>query len=216
MKKTFFILIMIGFSFAGKAQTETEDKVFFMGINGGIDYNMNANKLGLNETYGYKYLGMEPGYNIGIDLSMQATKKLKPRIELRYVNLKYAIDWNPSPYKFGKTIVNVNYFDFNLHFDYSLVSGKKFQLFVSPALKFEIKGGEPTLSTDNWSVLQLKQPSDIAAIACSAIFKYNLSENTGLTLTPEYTYFLHEFATGNTNPYQRLGVNLGIEFKFGD
>jgi len=204
---------MVTIPFAGNAQTDETE--FFMGINGGLDYNMNAYKLDKNESYGYAYYGISPRYNIGLDFGLKVSKKLRPRIEIKYVNVKYGIDWSPSVYQFGTTVTNVNYVDFNLHLDYLLISIKKFQLFVSPAVKSELEMRH-SISSTNWNILELKHPGKILGGAVSAIIKYNLSKNFGITLTPEYTMFLKPFATGNDKPYQRFSSNIGIEYKFGD
>jgi hypothetical protein len=112
-------------------------------------------------------------------------------------------------------MINLDYFDFNFHIDYSLFSTKKFQLFVSPAFKYEFQTGY-SLSSRKWNFLVLKQPSSIIGGSLSTIFKYKVSKHFGLTLTPEYTVFAHPFATGNDKSYQRFNANFGMEFCFGE
>ena len=225
MKKNLFaLLVIVSISIAANAQTKApattensktdNDVQVFIGINTGLDYNMNAYKLDKNQNYGYAYYGIIPRYNIGIDFGIQV-KRFRPRIEMKFVNLKYGIDWSSSIYNLGttKTIANVNYFDFNMHFDYLLFNSKKLQLFASPAFKYEFEIGN-AISTDSWTGLELHHPTSIAGGALTAILKYNLSDHFGLTLTPEYTMFFHSFASGNNKPYQRFSSTLGFEFKF--
>jgi len=227
MKKFYFVLLFImAISFAGNAQTEKTEKTandqpivneveYFMGINGGIDFNTNAYPLFKNGNYGYTYFGVSPSYNIGADFAVKITARLRPRLEFKYVNVKYGVDWSTLQYTFGEsTIVNLNYFDINLHLDYLLLSVRKFQLFVSPAFKFEAQTGY-SLSTSKL-YLELKQPSSIAGGGLSAIFKYKMTKHIGFTLTPDYTIFAHSFVLGNNKPYQRFSANFGVEFKFGE
>lgn len=218
MKKIFFILVLVAaILFKGNAQNN--EVIPSVGLNFGIDYNMNAYQLSdrTYEGYTYSYFGISPRYNIGADFGLKITNRFRPRIEFKYVNLKYGIDYSNTHLNLEvfKTVTNVNYLDLNLHFDYILFTISKFQLFASPAIKYEFQTGY-SISTNKWSFLEFEHPSNIAAGAFSAIFKYNLSKRFGITLTPEYTYFFRPFFSKNTEPYQRVSVNLGCEYSFKD
>jgi hypothetical protein len=211
MKKYLFTLLLIlSVTFTTNAQTDDNAEAFF-GINTGIDFDMNAYKFD-HDKYGYSYYGMSPQYNIGADFGIMASKKLRPRIELKYVNLKYGINWDSSPYQFGRTIININYIDLALHLDYQLFSSKKLQLFISPAFKYEFQLSQ-TISSDNWSVIDYIHPTSSAGGALSAIIKYKVTDHMGITLTPEYTIFTNSFATGNKKLFERFSINVGVEFK---
>lgn len=233
MKKIFFVLLaMITLPFVGFAQapkstpaakptqtTLSEYPAFFVGLNGGLDFDINAHKLAPTIDGG-KYFDNNPRYNIGADFGLQVSKKWRPRLELRYVNVKYGIDWtgvdvslrgNPT-----QTIQNINYFDINLRIDYLLLSIKKFQFFVSPAFKYEFETGSAFVFNRVSNDVILHQPSSIIGLGGSAILKYNITPNWGITVTPEYTFFTHGFATGNSKPYERLSTNIGFEYKFGE
>jgi len=220
MKKTFsFLLSIVIISFAGNAQTE--ETIVFMGINAGIDYDMNAYHFTKNQSFGYEYFGITPTFNIGADCGIKVSKRFRPRIELKYVNVQYGIDYrNTSLVALGRDSVTVNYIDLNLHFDYLLLTIKNFQLFASPALKYEFELN--TIAANNYSggggisPLVLVNPGNILGGALSALFKYNFTDQFGLTLIPEYTIFFNRFATGNNKTYQRFTCNLGFEYKFGD
>ncbi len=220
MKKVFIILlVMVAVPFVGIAQTAQPKETapagetqFFMGLNGGLDYDINAFKLDRNEIGFYSYYGIRPRYNIGFDLGLKVSKKLRYRIEMKYVNVKYGINYD-SIKNSSNTVLNVNYFDFNFHLDYLWLTKGNFQLFISPALKYEFETGE-TMAGPNYNTTEIIHPSSVVGGALSAIAKYNFSKHFGLTLTPEYTYFFHAFTTGNSKPYQRFSSNLGVEFKF--
>jgi hypothetical protein len=216
MKKIVLILLLfITVSFSGNAQEDLN--VFSTGISGGIDYNMNAYQLTNNTTYGNSYYGVSPRYNLGVDFGYMVTKKFRPRLEFKYVSVRYGLDFTPSPVysNCGKDLVILNYFNLNLHFDYSLLTIKKFQLFASPALKYEfLLNAIPAI---NWSgITVLEHPSNSIGGALSAIFKYNITEHIGITLTPEYTYFFNKFSSTNDKAFTRFSGNFGVEYKFGD
>jgi len=46
------------------------------------------------------------------------------------------------------------------------------------------------------------------------ILKYNVNPSFGITLAPDYTYFFDQFSTKNDYNMQRIGMNLGVEWKF--
>ncbi len=215
MKKIFFILLLLAtISFYGKAQTE-ENK-YTIGFDGGITYNVNAYQIAKNANYGNNYYGVSPRYNIGVDYGYNVSNRFRPRIEFKYVSVMYGLDFSNTIYNItDKDFVTVNYFDINLHFDYLLLTIKNFQLFASPALKYEFElNAYPEV---NWSpYLNMEHPGNLLGGAIAPIFKYNLSDHLGLTLTPEYTIFLEPFASGNSKPYYRYSGNFGIEYKFGD
>jgi hypothetical protein len=215
IKKILFSLLwVVSVSFTGHAQVDSLENEVFLGINFGIDYNMNAYGSTPNTTENYEYYGIKPQYNFGIDGSFKLTRRIRPRVEFRYVNVKYGIDMTNanSPSTAGHTVVNVSYFGFNWHVDYLFIDTKKFQAFVSPGLKLEFKS-QTNLSTGHWNTIELRHPKSIAGGALTMIFKYNITPRFGLTLSPEYTYFCRRFAAGNDKQYQRVSTNLGIEFR---
>jgi hypothetical protein len=231
------VCILFVISFAVNAQTtqtaqtgqadQIDETNLFVGINSGIDYNINA----FSETNGYynnKYYGIKPQYNIGLDFSVMVSKKFRPRLEFKFVSVKYGMLWNGTqfagtdPKDWTRTLVYVKNYDFNLHGDYLLVDMNKFQLFVSPAFKYEFAAGykmstrrvDGTKTSTHYKDIIASHPSSIIGGAVSMIFKYNFTKRVGLTLTPEYTVFDHGFATGNNSLYQRFSTNMGFEFKF--
>lgn len=232
MQKLILLFVLATVSFAGNAQVvttlpaketnTTSETAFFMGLNSGLDFNINAyniaqnnyNKTQTDPNHQYKFYGIRPRYNIGFDMGLQVSQKLRPRLELKFVNLKYGISYNPSVFQnVGNTIINVNYFDINFHMDYLWLTKSKFQLFVSPALKYEYKIGE-AVGGDNFNFLSIDHPSYDFGGAVSAIVKYNFTKHWGATFTPEYTCFIKPFSAGNGAPYQRITTNFGFEYKF--
>lgn len=163
-----------------------------------------------NANYGYSYFGVSPRYNIGVDYGYNVSNRFRPRIEFKYVSVMYGLNFSNTVYNItDKDFVTVNYFDINLHFDYLLLTIKNFQLFASPALKYEFElNAYPEV---NWSpYLNMEHPGNLLGGAIAPIFKYNLSDHLGLTLTPEYTIFLEPFASGNSKPYIDIVVTLAL------
>ena len=221
-KAIFSAIIVIGSSLVGFAQTVTNvipkettqqsESAFFLGINSGLDYDM-AYTLGMNTDNDYKYLRIKPRYNIGFDIGIKASKKVRARLEMKFVNVEYRIKFVSTLASLGQTVMNINYFDFNFHLDYLLLTKSKLQLFISPAVKYEYEIGE-TVGGNNYNLLNLDHPSTNIGGAIAGIAKYNFNKHFGVTFTPEYTCFFNSFASGINKPYQRFSTNLGFELTF--
>lgn len=231
MQKLILLFAVAAFSLALNAQnvTSTQNKeadqpnetAFFMGANAGWDFDINAYNLATytqpDKSY-YSYFDIKPRYNIGFDMGLKVSKKLRPRVELKFVNVKYGISYGPTYINgdgthMGDNEVNLNYFDLTFHMDYLLFTKSKLQLYVSPAIKYEYQVGSG-FSGNKYNFLDLSHPTSIAGGAVSAILKYNLTKHWGFTLTPEYTYFFRHFVLSNSKPYERFSSNLGFEYKF--
>ncbi len=228
MKKIVFSLIFI--LPALSVFSQDFEPIFTMGINSGIDYNINAYQIPINSRFGYQYFGKPLQYNIGLDFGVAVTNKFRPRIELRFQNQQYGVNWNLTnsqgniiyPVDMIQSIQNINYWDINIYLDYLLTKWKKLDIYASPGLKYEfetsdflytsLNDGLPTSS--NQSILFPSFPRQIAAAAVSMIFKYNFTKHFGMTLTPEYTLFFRNYTSSNSQLYQRLNLNAGFEFRF--
>lgn len=194
----------------------------FIGFSSGVDHHLNAFRS--VETTDFRFYGKGPRYNIGFDLGVMATKRFRPRFEMKYVRLAYGQEWlgweRISYTTFKTTTTRINYLNLNLHLDY-LVLGResKLKLFLSPAIKTEFALGrsyktkktDGDTTTDSYSTLGDYYPSCIAGWAVSGIIKYELSRNIGLTFTPEYTNFFRPFQQISDNKYQRFSFNVGLE-----
>ena len=221
MKKIVFSLILIlsGIS----VYSQDFEPSFTFGINAGMDHNLNAYQFQkMTNPAIYEYYGKADQYNIGVDFAFAVTKKLRPRVEFRYVNCSYGVRWNDPAYNFVKTTWNVNNFDFNLHLDYLLFTSKKLDIYGSPGLKFEFYTGDfmrttqknGSSSTDRFNILESAFPTSIAGGAFAMIFKYNITKHIGFTVTPEYTLFFRDYVSSNNKAYQRFSANAGFEFNF--
>lgn len=225
MRLVLFIFVI---PFMVNAQNVTEEDYHydrgdvFIGFSSGIDMNRNAYRT--SETNGFRFYEKNPRYNLGFDLGVMATERLRPRLEMKYVRLTYRqewLGWSSLSYTTPKyTNTRVNYLDLNLHLDYLLLGkNSKIKVFLSPAIKTEYAVGASykTKKTDGdvtkkrFSDLEEYYPHSIAGAACSMIFKYDLNESMGLTFTPEYTTFFRQFQRVNTCGYQRISFNIGVE-----
>jgi hypothetical protein len=228
MRKHDLVLFILIIPFAANAQNATDENYHydtgdvFFGFSSGTDYHINAYRSIGTESFRFEEKG--PRYNIGADLGIMATKRLRPRLELKYVRLAYGQEWlgleNVSYTTFKYTTTRVNYLDLNLHLDFLLLDkSSKMKVFISPAIKTEYALGasykskktDGDTSRKKYADLDEYYPGSIAGAACSMIFKYELNRFMGLTFTPEYTKFFRPFQRVNTNDYQRLSFNIGIE-----
>lgn len=222
MKKIVFSIVLIFFTISAFSQIDGPSVT--LGVNSGLDHNFNAFQIKPNAEYNYTYYGINNQYNIGIDLGIGFTKKVRGRVELKYVNGSYGMNYENSSVAntFVKTIWNINNMDFNIRVDYLLCSVKKFEIFASPGLKYEFFTGQYIQTTlPNKSVtsrrfdIQLDEyPASILGGAMEILFKYNISKNIGVTLIPEYTYFFRNYVKTNDKAYSRFSANAGFEFKF--
>lgn len=219
MKK---ILILIGLfgTFCLNAQ-ETEKFNVSFGINGG--YGQNINGYRLSETSDYSFYDLPSQHSLGIDFGVFITEKLRFRVDLRYVKMQYGVNWNNDDYGINKTEVNLYNFDLNFRLDYRFFSKNNFELYISPGFITEYvvddehknyyDDGSTSFKTYNFYPSNAFA-STITGASCALISKYKITNNIGITLTPEYTYFLREFYHDNSGAYQRFGVNFGVEFTF--
>jgi len=217
------------FSMAQDQETEKSEytyKVgdFFLGLSSGVDYNVNAFRSVATSDFSFEDKG--PRYNISFDAGVLVTKRLRPRIEFQYHRLAYGQEWlgasSASYTTMEYTTAKVNYFGLNFHLDYLLAGlNSKFKIFVSPGLVTEYSMGVSynTLKTDGdetssrFSSLGDYYPKSIAGANLTAIMKYDLNENLGLTLSPGYTHYLRSFMEVNDNAYQRFNLNVGVEIR---
>lgn len=227
MKKFYVVLLFFAPALVVAQDSKEENREYragdvFIGFTSGIDYHANAFRS--TEINDFKFFKKGPRYNLGIDLGVMATKRFRPRLELKYVRLAYAqewLGWEDISYTTMKTTTTrVNYLDLNFHLDY-LVYGKdsKLKLFLSPAIKTEYALGasykttktDESTTNDHYSDLKDYYPSSIAGWAVSGILKYEPTRYMGLTFTPEYTSFFRKFQSVNDNKYQRLSFSVGME-----
>ena len=126
MRKFYPVLFILLIPFTNNAQNTGDEETgytigdFFIGFSSGTDYHINAYRS--TETDDFRFEEKRPRYNIGVGLGVMATRRLRPRLELKYVRLAYGQewqDWESASYTTLKyTTARVNYLDLNAHLDY--------------------------------------------------------------------------------------------------
>ena len=220
MRKKIMSLLLIVFPILVGAQTEQGDVT--LGLSSGLDFDINAYNYNvfLGKSNPYYYYGQNPQYNIGADLGIAITNRMRLRFELKYINIKNAINLdsaeiNSNSFTFKDVVVNLSYVGANVRFDYLFLSLNKLEIFVSPAVKFEHLLGWTWTNGPVAQQMDYYGPNYIAGGAVSLLFKYNISNHVAITLTPDYTLFFREFEMNQDGRlYQRFSTNLGLEFKF--
>jgi hypothetical protein len=222
MKKiSFYLLLLALMPVMANAQDDDEDAMT-IGINGGVDKSINAYQF-TPDMYNDIFSNNKTYHNVALDFGLWISPKFRPRIELKYVQTGYTANWETPDYTSNSmkvTNVTLYNFDINLRMDYLLLKIKKFQVFVSPALKWEFNINGDSRNTEYDGSYDYKQyngiitdsPNNIAGGAVSAIFKYKLNRRVGITLSPEYTLFFHDYVQTNNKLYQRISANFGLEF----
>jgi hypothetical protein len=144
------------------------------------------------------------------------------RLELGYYQMNYGMNWNMPNSDYYKTETTLSYFTSKLLIDYLFLSGKKFQLFVSPFLTGELLTDDENYNIFNdgssnyktYNLVSEQYPKSILGLGVSILAKYKITEKTGVTLSPYYTRYLRNFVLVNGKPYQRIGLNIGVEYSF--
>jgi len=223
MKKVFVCLsFLVVISFMTNA-AEEHKSIFTIGINAGMDYNINAYRLNPN-LYGNEFSNNKTYQNIALDFGVMTGKNFRLRLVFKYLKNGYKASWvgTTTPELFDESVVNLKNIDLNLHLDYLLLNKGKFQLYLSPAFIWEFNNkheyyntkSDGTVSYYSYNDIFTEYPTNIIGGAVSAIFKYNITKNIGVILSPEYTIFARNYVLSNTKLYQRVSGNFGFEFKF--
>lgn len=208
-----------------KEVKEVKDNAHYkntFGISIGLDKNINGYRMDRNNS-GNDFYSDKPGWNIGLDYGFMIKDKFRPRIEIRYLQHSYQAGWG-SANMASMDETNVRLFNLgaNLHLDYLLYDKAKFQVFISPAIKWQLAADKEEKNTKLdgstnyylYNNIISENPGSTLGAGMSGIFKYNITRYIGATVTPEYTYFLDKFTETNDKPYQRFGVSFGVEFNF--
>lgn len=199
------------------AEVSSDDKLkVTVGLNYGFNNNINAYRLSPDDD-GNTYYGEKSGFSVGADFGIPFSKKFRTRIGVRYSEMEYGMDWDNTS-SFNKTITHLYNFDLNLHFDYLIASSNNLKLFISPGIMSEFVmdadfKNEKVDGDYTYRNYFLKQyPESVAGGNLSLLAIYKINKFMSLTLSPGYTYFFREFSSVNDKPYQRLNVNVGLEF----
>ena len=224
MKKILFVLLSVIITFVQVKSQEEEDSEkyrFSIGLTGGIVQNINAYRT-LADGEGFTYYGDDLAYSVGLDMGLFVTNKIRTRLELKYLEMEYGMDWNYTNSDFYKTTTSLFNVDVNLYCDYLALSLEHLQLFVSLGIinefvythEFKNILSDGEVNYKSYNVLSNQYPETISGGDISLIVKYKINNNIGITLNPGYTYFFRKFVRDNDDPYQRTNVNLGVEYTF--
>ncbi len=216
------LFVVLPLSSFGQDVNNNNNYSFTFGIYGGVGENINGYRFNPN-IYGNNFYANKLAWNIGVDYSYMATKKLRPHIAVEYLQTYYNTDWvDANLTDMNKTIVFLFNFGMSLHCDYLLINTTSFQAFVSPGLvlDFVIGSDQKDIRNDgthgwsNYNNIYDEHHANYMGGALSAILKYNVTKQVGIKLEPEYTLFFRKFEVSNDKAYQRFRVNCGVEFNF--
>jgi hypothetical protein len=211
--KILLVIFLLMFSMAGFSQSN-----FSLGVSGGYDRSFNF-------LTGMKYSNSDiyPDFNLGVDGILNLGEKMRIRAELRYANMNYTREYNfdsQSSDRLEKSVLYISNLDINPRFDYKLIKAGNFDLYASAGLKLEFTLGDYERSTlangDKLTTTHIENDytKTQAGVVGGFIFKYNVNPSFGITLSPDYTCFFDKFYSKNDYILQRVGVNLGVEWKF--
>ena len=211
-------LFTTGLVMSQDSEIDFERKYFSIGVNGGMGENINGYRATVDKK-GFTYYGINPHSSFGVDFGLYITQKMRARFEMRYRQIKYGMNWPDEYTDYNKTVVTLPSLDFNIHFDYSLLSKNKFEFYVSPGLVYEsvlkdkfkntLVNGDS--NTKSYNIFVESYHEKIVGGNISLLAKYSVFDYIAITLSPGYTYFFQNFVLLNDKPYQRLSLNLGLE-----
>ncbi|MCF8361134.1 MAG: outer membrane beta-barrel protein [Prolixibacteraceae bacterium] len=214
-------IVLLVFLMIVSVKVFSQDKMTF-GVNFGYDYNDNY----LENLYGAENINEIPDFNVGIDVGVELTERIRVRGELKYVNLSFTRDFSypEAEVNIDKTKIATNFIGFNPKFDYRLFSLGNFDTYFSTGMRLEFSSGDyiRTYNYDGEKLVDTKHigngkyvhKSTMAGVVGGFIFKYNVNQNLGITIIPEYTSFLTRFYEQNMTSLQRANVNIGLEWTF--
>jgi hypothetical protein len=193
----------------------------FLGFDGGLNYNFNGYRVPADDN-GFSFQQVNPHFQIGMNLSYLALPRLRPRLELAYVKNSYDMDWGNFNDDFATTKTSLNYINMNLFADFLLVNRANLQLFLFTGIKNEILLSDRYVRTDKngdteavrYNFIDDEYPGAISGGAIGSIVRYQVNDQIGITLKPEYTVFFRNFVRANQATYQRLGFSVGVEIGF--
>lgn len=214
-------IVLLVFLMVVSVKVFSQDKMTF-GVNFGYDYNDKY----LENLYGAENINEVPDFNVGIDVGVELTERIRVRGELKYVNLSFTRDFSypEAEINIDKTKIATNFIGFNPRFDYRLFSLGNFDTYFSTGMRIEFSSGDyiRTFNYDGEKLVDTKHigngkyvhKSTMTGVVGGFIFKYNINQNLGITIIPEYTSFLTRFYEENMTSLQRANVNIGLEWTF--
>lgn len=223
MKKGILIMLMAGTLFSECLSQENEKSNLTVGFNMGMDYNFNAYRM-TEDDNGFTYYGMNPNLSFAVDFGYNVSRRFKPRFEVEYFYLKYGTNWNYGEESdFDKTITTVSYLGLNLHLDYGLILGDRFQVYLSPGLITDLAvnrtydtyfNNSDDHTNAEYNVLSEQYPKALMGVSLSTPLAFKIKSNLKLTMEPEFTYFPYNFLKINEEPYTRISFKVGLQHTF--
>jgi hypothetical protein len=211
---TSLFLLLIFFSMSSYGQVK-------FGLGASATYNHNNHFLvGMPYTNNSYY----PDFSTGIQGIMLIGEKVRIRLGVDYSNLNFERVYNfvnnDNPARLDRSQLWVSSLSLIPKVDYKILKAGKFDMYVSGGGTFEFLLGdfEKTVLANNAVSSSRYIKNDftktLMGVNGSLLFKYNFSENIGMTLSPGYTYFFDKYYSKNIDNLQRIGVSIGCEWKF--
>ncbi len=222
MKKIFVIVLNLLFVTSVAMSQGSEKSKVYLGLNTGLGQTFNGYRLDSYNDFSF-YEG-DVHFTCGAYFSMFVTEKLRPRLEFRYSEMKYGVNWSDVYPDFDYTETKLSVINLNLNIDILMVNKNKFQIFASPGLVSEFAPkslsrtyrADGTSSLTNYSVINPEDyyRSSTAGANFSFIAKYKINEYLGITATPGFNYYFQGFTSSNDKAYMKGLLNFGIEYTF--
>jgi hypothetical protein len=214
MKKYFTVILLFMFM----VLTGFSQEHYSLFFSSGYDNN-------LNHLSGMKYSNSNefPDYNFGLGGAVYLNDRFRLRAELKFVNVSFTRKYNFQTTTDGtidKSVLSISNFDFNPYIDYRVFSVGKFDFYGYTGFRFEFNVGSSqyvyTLDGDKSTknIVETDYKKAMVGLTGGCSLSYNINKKLAVSISPEYTQFLHYFYSNNTANFNRSSVNLGVEWKF--
>ena len=164
-----------------------------------------------------------PDFSGGVNLIYYLGEKFRLRAETDYSNISFTRDYQTDAAvdnNVALTKMSINNISLNPHVDYRLFSLGSLDLYASAGLRFEftLSDWQRTYNQagdllDGKYLLDEINPGQAGGTG-GLILKYNISDNWGIQIAPEYTYYFRPLFSLNEYNLQRFSLKAGVEWRF--
>jgi len=217
MKRLIILITFLLSSFCGYSQSK-----YFFGVNAGISF-IKDNALS-SSVVGAEF-DNKPKLIFPALVGVYISDKSRVRLDLGGFKIESKLNYNYNPPQTNdpslpnQSEVFIKTQTVNLNYDYRVVGREKFDIYASAGLRslFSTNKKEVTTYSDgheeDTAILIYDYNRNIFGLGAGVVAKYNHTDKSAYTFTPDYAYYFGDFNKGNNNNLKRLSLAIGVEFR---
>jgi len=172
---------------------------------------------------GYTNLNLTPDFGSGAKGLIYLGKRFRLGAEVEYNNVSFTRQYNflnPEATSIDRTKMAIHNLAVNPNLDFRFFTIGKLDVYASTGLQLEftLTDYQRTFLMNGDKLTSKYVERDYSdfrtGVNGSVVFNYNINSSLAVVLAPKYTYFFDPLFPRNEYNFQRLGVNLGVEWKF--